>query len=89
KTEEMALDIDDAGDQENQRFPDLQYLAQYHGTFLLAQASDGLYLVDQHAAQERINFERFRYEIGEVGHDQQAFLTPLVLSFSTAEALKI
>ena len=33
KTEEMALDIDDAGDQENQRFPDLQYLAQYHGTF--------------------------------------------------------
>ncbi|WP_270642908.1 DNA mismatch repair endonuclease MutL [Limosilactobacillus mucosae] len=89
KTEEMALDIDDAGDQENQRFPDLQYLAQYHGTFLLAQASDGLYLVDQHAAQERINFERFRHAIGEVGHDQQAFLTPLVLSFSTAEALKI
>ncbi|MFR0609667.1 DNA mismatch repair endonuclease MutL [Limosilactobacillus mucosae] len=89
KTEEMALDIDDAGDQENQRFPDLQYLAQYHGTFLLAQASDGLYLIDQHAAQERINFERFRHEIGEVGHDQQAFLTPLVLSFSTAETLKI
>ncbi|MGM9888541.1 MAG: DNA mismatch repair endonuclease MutL [Limosilactobacillus sp.] len=89
KTEEMALDIDDTGDQENQRFPDLQYLAQYHGTFLLAQASDGLYLVDQHAAQERINFERFRHAIGEVGHDQQAFLTPLVLSFSTAEALKI
>ena len=56
---------------------------------MLAQASDGLYLVDQHAAQERINFERFRHEIGEVGHDQQAFLTPLVLSFSTAEALKI
>lgn len=89
KTEELTLDIDDAGSQAEQRFPDLQYLAQYHGTFLLAEASDGLYLVDQHAAQERINFERFRHEIGEVGHDQQAFLTPMVLSYSTAEALKI
>ena len=56
---------------------------------MLAQASDGLYIVDQHAAQERINFERYRKEIADVSDDQQTFLTPLVLTYPTAEALKI
>lgn len=89
KVEEISLNIDDTGDQVQERFPQLEYLAQFHGTFLLAQASDGLYIVDQHAAQERINFERFRTEIGKVGTAQQAFLTPLILTYSTADTLKI
>lgn len=89
KTEEISLDIDDQGDQEKQRFPQLQYIGQLQGTFLLAQASDGLYIIDQHAAQERINYEKFRREIGQVSDDQQSFLRPLVLNYSVAEAIKI
>lgn len=71
------------------RFPELQYLGQLHGTYLLAQASDGLYIVDQHAAQERINYEHYRKAIGQVKPDQQGFLTPLVLDYSLTDALKI
>ena len=89
KAEQQELAIDDRGDSAHQRFPQLVYLGQLQGTFLLAQASDGLYIIDQHAAQERINFEKFRRELSQVSPDQQQFLTPLVLTYSTADALKI
>ena len=89
KAEQQSLNISDQGDQAAGRFPHLEYIGQLQGTFLLAQASDGLYIVDQHAAQERINFERFRKEIADVSRDQQTFLTPLVLTYPTADALKI
>lgn len=89
KSEELTLDIDDSGDQGTQRFPELQYIGQLQGTFLIAQASDGLYIVDQHAAQERVNYEKFRTAIGQVSDDQQNFLEPLVLNYPLTDALKI
>ncbi len=87
--EEVSLAINDQGDHDQQRFPQLQYIGQLQGTFLLAQASDGLYIIDQHAAQERVNYERFRKAIGQVSADQQNFLQPLVLNYSVSDALKI
>ena len=43
-----------------QRFPQLEYFGQMHGTYLFAQSKEGLYIIDQHAAQERIKYEYFR-----------------------------
>ncbi|MFQ9705509.1 MAG: DNA mismatch repair endonuclease MutL [Limosilactobacillus pontis] len=85
----LELDVHDKSDEAKQRFPDLQYIGQLQGTFLLAQAGDGLYIVDQHAAQERINYERYRKEVGQVSGAQQAFLVPLVLNYSTVDAMTI
>lgn len=89
KPQNVDLKIDDTGSPSERRFPKLQYIGQVHGTFLLAQASDGLYIVDQHAAQERINFEYFRKAVADVSPAQQTFLTPLVLQYSTVDALKL
>lgn len=89
QSQELTLDIDDKSDRSSQRFPELQYIGQLQGTFLLAQASDGLYIIDQHAAQERVNYEKFRQEIGQVSDDQQNFLQPIVLNYSVPDALKI
>ena len=83
------LELEPTSTSEKERFPQLQYLGQMHGTFLLAQASDGLYIVDQHAAQERINYEYYRQKIGEVSDDQQNLLIPLVLDYSTVDVLTI
>ncbi len=47
-------------EQVTQRFPQLEYFGQMHGTYLFAQSQDGLYIIDQHAAQERIKYEYFR-----------------------------
>lgn len=71
------------------RFPQLRYLGQVHGTYLLAEADDGLYLVDQHAAQERVNYEFYRQAIGEVSDDEQKLLVPIVLDYPTTDVLAL
>lgn len=71
------------------RFPELEYFGQMHGTYLFAQSQEGLYIIDQHAAQERIKYEYFREKIGEVGNDLQELLVPIVLDFPTSDLIKI
>ena len=38
-----------------ERFPELEYFGQMHGTYLFAQSKDGLFIIDQHAAQNELN----------------------------------
>nr|WP_225353260.1 hypothetical protein [Secundilactobacillus paracollinoides] len=45
--------------------------------------------MDQHAAQERVNYEYYRKAIGEVADDQQRLLVPIVLDYATSDMLKI
>ncbi|MCD2256758.1 DNA mismatch repair endonuclease MutL [Lactobacillus sp. CC-MHH1034] len=78
-----------AGTPTEPRFPDLAYIGQIHGTYLIAESEDGFYLVDQHAAQERVNYEKYRQAIGEVSQDQQNLLVPIVLNYPSADYLAI
>ncbi|CAM3114841.1 DNA mismatch repair endonuclease MutL [Lactococcus hircilactis] len=68
-------------------FPVLEYLAQFHRTYLLCQAQEGLYMIDQHAAQERIKYEYWKDRIGEGAIDQQILLTPYYFDLPRDEAL--
>ncbi|MGM0123066.1 DNA mismatch repair protein [Enterococcus sp. AZ194] len=72
-----------------QRFPELDYFGQMHGTYLFAQSKEGLYIIDQHAAQERIKYEYFREKIGEVSDDLQELLVPFILDYPNSDALKL
>lgn len=72
-----------------ERFPTLDYFGQMHGTYLFAQNAEGLYIIDQHAAQERIKYEYFREKIGEVSSDLQELLLPIVLEYPNSDALTI
>lgn len=72
-----------------ERFPQLDYFGQMHGTFLFAQNETGLYIIDQHAAQERIKYEYFREEIGKVSLNQQELLLPIVLEFPLNDYLTL
>lgn len=92
RIEEEATElVESEGDQtiEVQKFPGLTYIGQLHGTYLLAQAEDGLYLIDQHAAQERCKYEFYRTEIGKVSTAKQELLVPIVLTYPTTEMLKL
>ncbi|MFC6322937.1 DNA mismatch repair endonuclease MutL [Companilactobacillus baiquanensis] len=70
-------------------FPELHYIGQIHGTYLVAESPEGFYLVDQHAAQERVNYEYYRQKIGEVAADQQRLLVPIVLDYPNSESILI
>ncbi|MDC3416320.1 DNA mismatch repair endonuclease MutL [Aquibacillus salsiterrae] len=72
-----------------ERVPVMYPIGQHHGTYILAQNEDGLYIIDQHAAQERIKYEYFRDKIGEVANEVQELLIPLTFDFSKQESLLI
>ena len=88
-TEAVAAGDKEASPAETVRFPNLVYIGQFHGTYLLAQSDDGLYIIDQHAAQERRNYEYYRQAIVKVGQAQQELLVPIVLTYPTSESLKL
>ncbi|MEK5502052.1 DNA mismatch repair endonuclease MutL [Bacillus sp. FSL M8-0168] len=72
-----------------ERVPIMYPIGQMHGTYILAQNENGLYIIDQHAAQERIKYEYFREKVGEVEPNVQDLLVPLTLHYSKNEAIII
>ena len=70
-------------------FPDLEYIGQMHGTYLFAQNEEGFYMIDQHAAQERIKYEYYREEILDNGTALQELLVPIMLEYPLNDALII
>ena len=71
------------------RLPELEYIGQYAGTYLLFQNAEGLYLLDQHAAAERIRYERYRRKMGEPDPGFYDLLVPFNLDFALHEAPEI
>lgn len=70
--------------QEKRTFPDMIVLAQMHGCYILAQGDDGLYIIDQHAAQERVHFEEIQNKFVEATPAMTHLLVPIVVE-GTAE----
>ncbi|AHM03237.1 DNA mismatch repair protein MutL [Roseibacterium elongatum DSM 19469] len=54
--------------------------AQLHENYILAQTRDGLVLVDQHAAHERLVYERLKRQMAETGVARQALLIPEIVN---------
>ncbi len=67
-------------------FPQLSPIGQLHGTYVLAQNESGLYVIDQHAAHERIQYEYFVERFGNPEPASQELLVPLTLQFTSSEA---
>ncbi len=79
----------DSVEQSSRRVPVMYPIGQHHGTYILAQNEEGLYIIDQHAAQERIKYEYYRDKIGDVPNELQELLLPLTFDFTKTEALMI
>ena len=73
----------------HRRVPYMEIVGQVHGTYIIAQNENGMFMIDQHAAQERIKYEYFREKIGEVTNEVQNVLIPLTFHFSKDEQMII
>ncbi|MDR2456832.1 MAG: DNA mismatch repair endonuclease MutL [Deltaproteobacteria bacterium] len=67
--------------------PALRALAQLHQSYILAQGPKGLYIIDQHAAHERIIFNRLKSELGRRGLSAQGLLIAQTMELGGHEAL--
>ncbi|MFD2612127.1 DNA mismatch repair endonuclease MutL [Paenibacillus gansuensis] len=67
-------------------FPELHPIGQMHGTYIVAQNDKGLYLIDQHAAHERINYEYYYERFGNPQPASQELLLPITLDFTPSDA---
>ena len=63
--------------------------AQVHENYIIAQTLDGVVIVDQHAAHERIVYERLKRERDEGGVERQTLLTPLIVDLDPDSAALI
>jgi len=88
-TEDVKDDSEIQAEEKALRVPPLYPIGQMHGTYILAQNERGLYIIDQHAAQERIKYEYFREKVGQVTTELQDLLVPITLEYSADECLKI
>ncbi len=64
-------------------------LGQYKGSLVLLEGHDGFYLVDQHAAHERILYERLRRSFAARAPQSQILLEPLLLELAPAEVMRL
>lgn len=74
--------------------PEMKKLKLYpvgvaHGTYILAENEEGLFLIDQHAAQERINYEKNMKALREKQVSTTTLLLPITIELSQSDFLKI
>ncbi|WP_436900737.1 DNA mismatch repair endonuclease MutL [Halovenus halobia] len=82
--EQRRLIESSPSDQEFDSLPSMRILGQIQDTYIVAETADGMVLVDQHAADERINYERLRESLtGEV--TTQALATPVEMELTAGE----
>ena len=87
---EDVIEISDKDDilieeDSKERYPKLEAVGLVHGTYIIAQDEEGMYIIDEHAAKERINYEIVSEKFASNNHDMVQLLIPLTLEFSNSE----
>ena len=82
---EEKYEVKEEVKEEKQEMPLFYRVGIVHGTYIICQNEDGMYLIDQHAAKERINYEYYLKKLGEVSDNKISMLIPLTLEFSNNE----
>lgn len=87
--EEKEENLDPPSMQKTKRLPYLEYVGQVHGTYLIFQNDEGMYLVDQHAAAERINYEKYYKILSSPQTISNDLLIPYIIEFNPSEMIFI
>ncbi len=81
KTEEEQIEI--------KKLPELEYIGQLLGTYLIFQNEEGMYIMDQHAAAERVRYELYYKRMSEPKIETYELLIPITLNLSNSEVFEL
>ena len=70
-----------------EKLPELYPVGLALGTYMVCQNDTGVYLIDQHAAQERINYEKYSYLLSHPNHNTIGSIVPFVIELPTKDYL--
>lgn len=72
-----------------EKLPELYPVGLVHGTYIVCENEKGIYLIDQHAAQERINYEKFSYFLSHPSNDIVESIVPIVIELPISDYIII
>ena len=72
-------------DSEEEFMPEMYPVGLVHGTYIICQNEKGMYIIDQHAAKERCNYEKFKAEMGKPNITSIQLLFPITIELSNNE----
>ncbi len=92
KEEEVPLydpnsKVEEPKEEKKDRIKKMYPVGLVHGTYIVAENEDGMYLIDQHAAAERINYEKYMKKMGTHDNHMQDLLIPLKIELSNNDYL--
>lgn len=67
------------------KMPELYPVGLVHGTYIICQNESGMTIIDQHAAKERVNYEKFKREFGNPKMLKETLLVPFVLELTNRD----
>ena len=82
QTKEVEERKEEPISEKSDRLPELYPVGLVHGTYIICQNEKGMYMIDQHAAKERINYELFKHQLGNPKVESTALLFPMTFEFS-------
>lgn len=94
KYEEITLDFNTEVKEEELEYtaPRLEKIIPVgivHNTYIIGENKESMYIIDQHAAQERINYEKYKEKLGKETKEKIESLIPIKLEFTKEEYLEI
>lgn len=82
---EIKEEIIEEIEEKKSLLPEMYPVGVVHGTYIICQNEKGMYLIDQHAAKERINYEYYKYKLGHPTNNSIPLLFPFNIELSNQE----
>ena len=67
------------------KMPEIYPVGLVHGTYIICQNEEGMTIIDQHAAKERVNYEKFKREFGNPNPRKETLLIPITIELTNDE----
>lgn len=72
-----------------ERMPEIYPAGFVHGTYIIGQNELGMYIIDQHAAKERINYEYYKEKLGNPQKEKTSLLFPFTIELTNSEFIVV